>query len=182
MVAFNQGSTSLQSIVQWIPTDLTGSDYNNSVLIRKGDSLLLMASSTSTGLSIDANGDGVDDFTGSGPALFAYAYNTPGIFVARAKVNGVSIGSLLVNVVDIDLHCPLAAEIGFDRITDIGVLPFSLTPDVFFVPGSAQALSVIPHGTFTNTQSSGAELDLLALRGGTSVLVARLGNASGPIL
>jgi hypothetical protein len=145
--------------------------------IRQGDSLLLTATGSGSILTLDADGDGVEDFTGAPGAKFAYQYSATGTFIARAKVDGAEAGSLTIKVVAVDLDGPIACEVGFKREKGVDIVGGTVA-DVTFTTNDGYLLEV----SLKEATTYGARLFLKALKRGTPVLLARLGGATGPLL
>ncbi|MCY3019443.1 MAG: PA14 domain-containing protein [Planctomycetota bacterium] len=184
-VSVTQSSTLVtrNSLVTWQVTDLAGKESSNtSIVIRKDDALLLTATGAGAVLTLDADGDGVVDYSGAPGDKFPFAYSTAGTFTAEAKIDGVSVGTLQVTVMDADLHKPIACQVGYTREKNVVVAPFAAAANVVFTPGDVASLAVAVKGPFDNTDGQGTALYLTALKRGTPVLVARLGSASGPII
>jgi len=165
--------------VIWTPTDIKDKDFSqHQVLLRKGDALLLTANGTNEALSIDANGDGITDFTGIAGDRFTYQFNSAGSFIADAKLNNISVGNILINVMEVNLIDPIACEIGFQRPKLVPVSPTALVSSITFTSANDSDLDVNSN-TIT---SQGASILLRAKNRGTPILIARLGSAHGPII
>jgi len=171
--------------ITWTATDIAGKSYSmDSIVIRKGDSLLLTATGSGD-LTIDAHGDGTFEHTGLAGDTFAALYDTPGNFVAEAKVDDVSVGTLTVTVVEVDLHAPIATMIGYTREKNVAVNPVSMldTPaQVVFMPNDPALLEVSLNGPSDDVEVVGASLLLTAFDRGTPALQARLGGPTGPVI
>jgi regulation of enolase protein 1 (concanavalin A-like superfamily) len=149
-VSVSQNSTLVtrNSDITWAVTDLAGKDSGTDALvIRQGDSLLLTATATATAaaaggsvLSIDADGDGVDDFSGAPGDKLPFAYTTVGSFFAEAWIDGVSVGTLVVTVMGVDLHKSIACQVGYTREKNVVVTPFAAASNVVFGAGDMEAL------------------------------------------
>jgi hypothetical protein len=100
-----------------------------------------------------------------------------GTFVARAKVDGVEVGSLMIKVVAVDLDGPIACQVGFKREKGVDIVGGTAT-DVTFTTNDAYLLEV----SLKEATTYGARLYLKALKRGTPVLQARLGGATGPLM
>ena len=162
----------------WTPTDLKGMyASSNTLTIRKGDALLLTASGTGTTLTIDADGDGVVDFTGTPGQKFPFTYTTTGTFIAHAFIDNVEVGSLTIRVIDVNLDGPIACEVGYQRKKGIDIFG-GTAQDVAFSSNDGAIMEV----SVKEATSYGATLYITPLSIGNPLLLARLGNASGPIV
>jgi regulation of enolase protein 1 (concanavalin A-like superfamily) len=166
------------SCVTWQVTDLsTKESSSDSIVIRKGDALLLSASGTGDVLAIDADGDGTLDFTGSPGSLFPFTYATAGTYVATALIDGVVVGTFGVTVVDVGINGPIACQIGFTRQKDASVYPPAATSSITF-SGSGPSLVI----SVKETTATGAALNLSPQGADRPSLVARVGGPAGPII
>jgi hypothetical protein len=179
-VSFSHNSTGVSQAgsVIWSATDLTGKNASqHQLILRKGDSLLLTALGTGL-LSIDGNGDGNPEYTGVAGDKFIMPYNSAGVYIARALLNGNIAGELLVSVVDIDLNSTIASEIGFQREKSIKIFPSVLASSVIFESADSEELDV----SLKQFESAGSRIFLRAKKRGTPTLIARIGSSGGPIL
>jgi hypothetical protein len=167
---------SINQSITWSSTHLDTSP--DPVKVRKGDSLLLTASTAGTTLEIDADGDGTTDYTGAPGDLYAYQYATAGTYTAKAKVDGVEVGTLSVTVVDVDLKGPIACEVTYQRRKGVTVVPVAQVESVAFTPNHPELLGTSVYRTLED----GAELNVKANASCTPVLEARVGGASGAIV
>lgn len=175
---FTESNSATQNIT-WTATNLTGQSYSeDTVRIRKGDSLLLTATGTGTTLEIDGHGDGTFEHSGAPGALFSTAYPTAGTFVAKARIDSVEAGTLTVVVIGVNLHGPIACEVGFQREKDVDVSPASETGEVSFAANDGFWMTA----SVKQAIATGATLYLKPLRRGTPVLEARLNGATAPLL
>ncbi len=173
-VTFNGQSGSAKTAqVTWTPTDLvTAADLN----IRKDDSLLLTAAGTGTTLTIDADGDGTADYTGAPGDKFAYQYSTAGTYTAEAKIDSVSVGTVQVTVISVDLGTArLGLQVGEWGPRTVTIAPAAAAAAVHFGAADFRSLEV--------DTSSYAPMKLRVYQtGSNNSLVARLGSASGPVI
>lgn len=176
-------SNSVQQDLTWTATDLTGQSFSSdSVVIRKGDSLLLTAIGAGTVLTLDVDGDGSVDFTGTPGQAFPAPYGTAGTFTAQAKIDGVDVGSLLIVVMSVNLDKPVACEVGFQREKDVVITPAAQASNVTFGGNDPLLLSTSVKGPFNTVDGQGTTIYLSALRRGTPVLTARVNGAAGPMV
>jgi hypothetical protein len=163
----------------WSPTSLNGKSWSeDEILVRKGDSLLLTATGVGAVLTIDADGDGTVDFTGVPGDRFPYTYGSAGIRFAEAKIDGESVGSLTVKVLSVDLHVPIAAVLNYQRELDVYVQPAGETGKIVFQAANQTELAV---GT-KSVSTTGATLTLNPSVLTDSPLIARIGDANGPMI
>lgn len=182
-VTQNSSLVTRNSLVTWQATDLAGKEWSNdNIAIRKGDALLLTATGEGSVLTIDADGNGVDDYAGAPEDRFPFAYTTAGTFTAEAKIDGASVGTLQVTVMSADLTKPIACQVGYTREKNVVVAPFAAVANVVLTSGDMASLAVAVKGPFDNADGQGTALYLTALKRGTPVLVARLGSGNGPII
>lgn len=175
---FGNVNSAAQNIT-WTATDLNGLSYSSDIVrIRKGDSLLLTATGTGTALEIDGHGDGTFEHSGTPNQKFPTLYSATGTFIARAKIDGVEVGSMAVVVIGVDLHGPIACEVGFQREKDVDVSPASETANVSFVANDGFWVTT----SVKQTIATGATLFIKALRRGTPMVEARIGGMNGAIL
>ena len=172
-------NTNATQSLTWQTTDLNGKHSStDSVKIRKNDSLLLTASGAGSVLTIDANGDGTVDFTGAPGQTFAFQYSTPGTYTATASIDGTPVGTLLVIVIGVDLTQPIACEVTYQRSKTIAIAPAAQAASVSFTSSDAGVLNVSAAGATAN----GEIVLLQPLSRGNLVMIARLGNNTGPII
>jgi|GEM_PF-3254603 len=167
--------------ITWTPTDLRGKDAaTDSVTIRKGDSLLLTASGSEgeLALAIDADGDGTYEFTGVPGDKVVSTFNTAGTVTVSAKIDGSPVGSLKVVVMSVDLHGPIACQVGYQRTKDVVVSPAAEVGRLSFVPADPFYLET----SVNQTLADGARLNVKALGRGKVFLQARIGGANGPVV
>jgi hypothetical protein len=170
----NDESTDTQSIY-WGTTDIPA--VPSTVTIRKGDSLLLTASGTGDEIEIDADGDGTFELSGEPGDAFPVAYNTAGTFTAVAKIDGVELGSLFVTVVSVDIHGPIACQVGFVREKDALIAPVDSMSSVSLLASNPKLLSA----QVKEATTGGCVLQLSALERGSMHLQARVGGDTGPL-
>ena len=184
VISTQSGSGKIQTdTITWIALDLSGEEASDhSIAIRRGDSLLLTASGDGETLTLDVDSDGQNDFSGVPGQKFAVTYNDSGTFLATAKIDGESVGTLLVNVMDVDLHKPIADEVGYRRRKNVVISPAAVATNVVFTSGDLPALETSLIGPFSNEDGEGLSVYLTALKRGSPVLVARLFSADGPIV
>jgi hypothetical protein len=173
------GQTVLDSELTWSATNLTGSNsWNTTIRVRRGDSLLLTATGAGSVLEIDGDGNGTFEHTGAPGAKFAQTYNNVGSLVAKAKIDGVEVGTITVSTLEVDLRGPIASEIGYSREKDVTVNPQSQIGNVVFTSEGTSAMDV----SIKNYIATGATLHLKPLTRGAPALVARLETTVGLIL
>lgn len=169
--------------VLWTPTNLTGNSLStNSISLRTGDSLLLTATGNGASLSIDANGDGIADYTGAPGDRFGFTYTSPGTYTATAYINNIIAGTLLVNVVRVDLSSSIACELGFKREKQVVVTPAGNVGSVYFETADLDTLDVRLKTISTTNEADVYTLFLTPRKQSSSVLVARLGDGKGPVI
>lgn len=183
--AHSETGVAASGSILWVPTDIAGKTFsNNQLLLRKGDSLLLSVSGVGNEpIEIDANGDGITEYTGLSGDNFQYQFQTPGIFIVTGIKNGTLAGNVLVKVVDVNLEKPIACAVGFNRRKHVIVTPTQLRPEVIFDSSDSSLLDVQPLGFAVDSiDGEVAAISLRAKRRGTPVLISRLGNGTGPIV
>ncbi|MFH0937702.1 MAG: hypothetical protein V1899_00220, partial [Planctomycetota bacterium] len=122
--SFGETGATTQSI-SWTATDLIGKSFSaDTIRIRKGDSLLLTASGAGKKLTIAVVVQASClppniVFSGAPGNRFAYRYDTPGVYVAQAWIDGQAVGSLTVIVIEVNMNKDLASQVLFERINDI---------------------------------------------------------------
>ena len=184
-ITVTQGSTGtvVSGEVAWTSTDLAGkSDSQDSLTIRRGDSLLLTATGTGSALRIIATGANDSIYDGLPGDVMVAQYDSPGILVAEAWIDDVEVGSLTVNVVDVDLSKPIACEVNYQREKEVLISPACLASSVLFAPGDSSVLDVSVKGPLSGEDGEGTTIYLMPLRRGSPVVIARLGNGDGPII
>jgi hypothetical protein len=175
-----RANTATASIV-WTATDLRGKTAStDSVAIRKGDSLLLTAAGSEGEqvLTMDADGDGAYEFTGVPGDQVVSTFDTAGVVTVSAKIDGSVVGSLRVIVMSVDLHGPIACQVGYQRTKDVIVSPASEVNRLSFVPADPFYLQV----SMSQSLGTGARINLKPLGRGRIFLQARIGGADGPIV
>jgi PKD repeat protein len=183
-VAVRQDTLAISQSLTWTVTDLAGKSYSSdSITIREGDSLLLTATGAGTALWLDADGNGTNDMpSGAVPGdVLQWEYAAADAYTVTAKIDGASVGTLLVTVVDVDLHAPIACQIGYTRQKYVTVSPLeaAMEPGVLaFVPNDVSLLAVAG----VEPAADGARLHITALARGTPVLQARVNGAAGAII
>jgi hypothetical protein len=150
--------------------------------IHLGDTVILSASNTTPGELIIR----VYDTTGAvvaaqstlnpEPCTLPLLLDHAGTYTAVALLNGVSIGSLVITVTQVELQGPIACQIGFRREKE--VLIYGPAGNVYFTANDPTLLEV----SVKETTPRGVRLYLKALKAGTLILQARLGSPTGPIL
>jgi hypothetical protein len=169
--------------ISWTATDLAGKFFSSDTIrIRKGDSLLLTATGTGTTLNMDANGDGVYEFSGMPGDKFPALFDTPGTYAAKAKMDGVEIGSLMIHVLDADIHKPIACEVGFQREKNVVISPITQRTSVIFTTNDSYLMDESEKGAFSNTDGQGTTIYLKAKKRGTPILLARLPGVNGAMV
>jgi hypothetical protein len=150
--------------------------------IHLGDTVILSASNTTPGELViqvtDATGAVVaaQSTLNPEPCTLPLLPDRAGTYTAVALLNGVSIGSLVVTVTQVDLQGPIACQIGFRREKE--VLIYGPAGSVTFTANDPTLLEV----SVKETTPRGVRLYLKALKAGTPILQARLGSPTGPIL
>jgi len=168
----------VQEIV-WNVTDVAGKNHSSdSITIRKDDSLLLTATGSDTVLEIDADGDGVFEHVGAPGDAFVSNYAAAGASIITAKIDGEIVGTLEVTVVSVDMHGPVACQVGFLREHDVFVTPASARESIVYVSVDSELLYV----NRKELTADGALLELRPDYRGTPVFEARLGSATGSIV
>jgi hypothetical protein len=169
--------------ISWWPLDISGIEGSNeNIVIRRGDSLLLTATGAGAALTIDTDGDGIANFTGLAGEKFAYQYNLAGTFLAQARIDGVEVGTLLVTVMNVDLHMPIACKVGFMRNKNVVIAPSAAASIIHFSAGDPTQLLMQNRGFFSNEDGQGTSLGLQTLHRGKPLLAARIGGPTGPII
>jgi hypothetical protein len=162
----------------WTATDLAQTTASeNTIRIRKGDSLLLTANGTGTALEIDADGDGAFEKSGVPGQNFPHQYTSAGTFVAKAKIDGIEAGSLTIIVIGVDLKGITGCQVNYLRAKEVLVSPATEVASVAFLPLDLALLDV----SLKTTTATGATLNVRAAAKGESTMSARLGQG-GPLL
>ncbi len=127
--------------IWWEPLSLY---HHDAITIRRGDSVKLQCSSTCGGqtVTIDADGDGVIDWTGIDADSMVRRYDQAGVFTARAYQNGLEVGSSVITVVDILLPRRIVAQKGF--AVDVDVLASNGINSVQLTSKPSSAANVLP--------------------------------------
>lgn len=177
--------TSKSGKIAWTPTDLWAD--NAPLTIRRGDKLLFTFSGgcgTGPGvLTIDTDGNGTANITGVPGKLYAWAYNTPGVYTVQARldgatvVDGIAIPPLTVTVADALLPDAIACEVGYARIVDIDC---GTTPPTSIV-AAAQDPALMQITELANIGHI-KRITLKPLAFGTPVLELRSVGAAEPVL
>lgn len=172
-------TTTANQTLTWVSTDLNGMQASSDeIRIRKGDSLLLTASGTGTLLEIDADGDGTFESSGAPGDVFPSIYSTAGSYTAEAKVDDISVGTVTVTVVGVDLKSPVAAMLGTARPLEVYVEPAAQNVNAAFVAFDPNQNDI----SVTELTATGALLNLKSSKSGESFFCARLDGESGPII
>jgi hypothetical protein len=159
--------------VDWGVTDIPNwSD----VTIREGDSLLLTATGTGTTLAIDS-GTGVWQEVGTPGSTLTAQFSAAGIYTVRSRIDSGVENSIEVTAVGVNLHAPIACQVGFMRELEVYITPDIVKQEVAFASSNSELLSVNVAGTTVD----GVLLELAAQQRGSLVLEARLGTI-GPII
>lgn len=167
-------NTATQALT-WTSTDIS---TESEISVRKDSSLLLTASGTGTVLTIDADGDGVNDFTGVPGDTFAFEYTTAGSYTAGAKIDGVDAGTLIVSVVEAGVVNPLACMTGVTRTTSVSVVPAASASVLSF-----ESSDIIKSTTWVNSiTATGVSLNVKTPTTEVSKLYVRLGEGVAPIM
>jgi len=118
--------------ITWTPTYIDD-DSGQAVTVRRGDSLLLTAyEEGGTTLEIDVDSDGTPEYTGDMGERFSHCYDAAGEYLATAKIDGVEVGTLTVTVIDVDLHGPIACQVGYKREKFVPIEPAAHATEVVF--------------------------------------------------
>jgi len=162
--------------VRWDVTDLTALPYGlDSLLLRRGESLLLAASGNATLKIIDENEVALATWLQTGePSPRAFA--TPGTFALVAERAGVEIARLAVNVIGVDWDGPIACHLGYRRGKNVTVLGSS-EHAVTFSAVDAERLMV----DVMTPDAKAPRLGIKPLFPGAQWMLARQGNV-GPVL
>jgi hypothetical protein len=163
--------------IVWAATTIDA-DSDQSVLIRKGDSLLLTAYvDGGTNLEIDADGDGTYELSGSNGDEFPVQYATAGFYAVKAKVDGVECGEMTVAVASVDLgNKPFACEVDFQREASIQYT--GLSGGELHLGGDNRLDMDV---SIKEEVTGGATIYILPRAKGVPTLLARIGGADGPI-
>lgn len=185
-IEVDDGSNVTAAELQWQVTDLTSLPYgSNPMVIRVGDSLLLTASGPGTKLELTVTAPDASQrrFTGLHLAgVFTAALPVPftvaGNHLVTATIDGHPAGMLTVAVVGADLKGPIACQIGYKRIKDVGTQGAQVGIErIVFTSGDPQRFLVDATGDATATR----RLTLRPLSRGFPRLQARLGQ-DGPLI
>lgn len=162
-----------QNSVVWTATDLAQRSFSTDfIAIRPGDALKLTATGNAgETLEIDADGNGLFESTGVANQAFKFQYAQAGEYIAQARVNGLSVGSLLVRVVQVSFKTPIACEIGFTRGTAVNA---SSPTEVRFESTNPDSVRV---GAPIISSWNAVRIPLTTLAHGTPSLVATVGDA-----
>jgi hypothetical protein len=172
---YQNGALTDSRNLQWLPLNLL--TVTNSMVIRKGDSLLLNAipatNSTNGNLTITI---GTNTYTGRTTQPIACKFPTAGVYMVTGtytKANGTTkSGSISVDVVEQNLTNNPACWVGMERTWN---LPY-LAPEA--VLQADARLFIEATATLTN---NGEQFSLLADANEPRSIIARLGQ-NGPIL
>ena len=171
------GSTLLAQDVTWTATDVNGLDAaDDRVVLRPSDSLRLWCSGSGTVEVDDGLGGGYVTVT----APQATTYAATGGYTVRVRLDGTEVGSLRVQVVDVDLAAndPLAVQIDRTRRKQVDVIG-GKDRDVRFTGANQDEIEVT---RFEKKGRSYVDFRLRPHARGDFYLLARAGSASGPIL
>ena len=173
------GGETLTKDLQWEPTDLNRSYGNDPTIIRVGDSLLLTSLAVGSVLEIDAAYNSNLGFkpglTGKTNQNFPLRFATAGSFIVQSRIDGVLSGKITVHAVGADLRGPIACEINYQRIKDVGVTHPAF---VTFTSNDPELMSV----GFQGLIDGGQRLLLQPMASGDIVLAARIQGPQGPIV
>ncbi len=166
--------------ITWTSTDIGTVSSGEVISIRKNDSLLLTANSATIdgALEIDGDGNGSYELSGNEGDKFSQQFTTAGSFTILAKINGIVVGTLIVNVIDIDYDPYLgsiACEIDYSRIKNINITG-GFNADVTFTGNDL--LQVTNQATAAN----GSTINLMPTAAGDTILISRIGGEFGPII
>ena len=181
-IVATEGTHSVTTKLAWTLTDLASLPYGMKTLtIRPGDQLLFATGGTGTKTEIDTNFNGVTFhavLTGTPTSRFPTSFTTPGTFDVRAHRDGIEVGKLTVIVASVNFAGPIADEIGYQRIKEISVLPSAAIPGLTFTSNDPMSLIV----SVASISATGPSLSLLPLAPWNSVIQARIGGLTGPVL
>lgn len=177
----NNGDGSSYTMTQsltWSPTVI--GDVSKVLQIRQGDSLLLTTSVSGSVVEIDADGDGSYELTGQPGDKYPTLYETAGVYVITARVDGVDLPQTTVEVVGIAADpLPLVSHTYFMRQKDISSMPAQSASQVHYVASDPSVLEVEEGDLdgFGNRRVYLWTSDLTS-----TTLQARLGSETGPVL
>lgn len=175
-VNVSNGANSVSQSITWTPTDIA---TGGSILIRKGDSLLLTANGTGTNLEIDPDWDSstfTAAHTGAPAENFVQQFNTPGTFLIQAKIDGVIVGTFTVSVADVNLNGEIACEINYKReklVTIDGVI----SEEISFSSSYGDNLEI----SLKEISAGGTFVYIEPVNINNDCLIARLG-LNGPVI
>jgi len=176
-LSVTNGNNTINQSITWTPTDIVITD---SVVIRKGDSLLLTGTGTGAVLTIDPDFDStgfVAAHTGVPNDNFIQQFNTAGSFIVEAEIDGVSVGNLLVFVADLSFDGPIACEINYNR--EKVVILTGVSADVIsFTSSYNENLDI----NFKEWSSAGLIINIEPLNTGNDSVIARIGGSNGPAI
>lgn len=175
-------SASATASLVWQVTDLAGLDYGlENLRIRAGDSLLLTASGNGQVLELLQGSNGATPAvvcTGIPGQAFPLAF-AAGVHALSAQIDGVEVGRLTVTAYGADFRGPVACEITYKRVKDIGLFPLpTVAGDVVFTSNDPFRLAV----SVAKDNADGKQLYLCPYFRGTPKVQARLGGPTGPII
>jgi PA14 domain len=179
-VEVTDGTTTQRRVLTWAITNLAETYGIDPTTLRVGDALLLTHAGVGAKLEIDTAFDAAKGFrpilTGIPGSAIPYAFAVAGTYLLRARIDGVVMpGGLMVRVVAVDLKGPIACEITYTRIKDVGVSHPAL---VAFNAPDPYLLSVGVPTAITG----GVRLKLSPLASGEPEIQARLVSSTGPII
>jgi hypothetical protein len=165
--------------LDWSPTTISGqSSSENSITIRKNDRLLLTANGSGTVMTIDADGDSTADYTGEPGDKYAYQYTTAGTYIAEAKIDNVSVGTLTIHVVEVTASTPINCIKNALREKDLIVTPAAVKAEVFTCTVDYAKITMQPR----TTTGTGIKTLFTPLTAGAAYFMVRLGGDTGPMI
>lgn len=180
-VEIDDGTTVVAAEMEWLATNLAALPYGSDPLvIRVGDSLLLTAGGTGTScdLTTVAPDGSQRRFSATPTTTVPVIFTSTGDHRVTATIDGRPAGALNVAVVGADLRGPIACQIGYRRIKDVGEQGSSAGIErIVFTAGDPQRFLV----DATGDAAASRRLLLRPLSRGQPRLQARLGHG-GPLV
>ena len=172
------GQTQTRSI-SWDATDL-GQTYGiDPTVIRVGDSLLLTNTTAGQTFEVDTNYIPAAGFkttiTGASGQQVPVRFTQSGSYQVQSRVDGKLAGKINLHVVSADLKGPIACEINYQRVKDVGTTHPSFTT---FTSNDTELMLV----STTSPITGGVRLGLKPLASGSPTLSARIGGVQGPVV
>ena len=179
--AFNSSASSSTGSITWTPTLLKG---DASITLRPHDALLLKARVAGTVHVLQDCGPYQPDQSVAAGAVIVQRFDEPGSYtVSASNAAGTQVSQISVTVVGVDFDGPVACQIGYGRTKEVAVLGAS--PDQLCLSDNGRTADGLQRLLVQRPATQpplGIRLTVTPLLAGDLKLIARAGDAYGPII